>query len=170
MSRPILYIFIGYPGAGKTKVAKIIAEETGAKHLWADYERHKLFPKPSHSHQESAQLYEQMNQATEYLLAQGKSVIFDTNFNFYVDRQKLRNIAKRREADTIVVWVNTPLGVARERAVCSEQIRNGYTLSMTGKEFDAIVSKLQPPRKDEIIIKIDGTKIDKQGVIALLKL
>ncbi len=170
MSKPTLYLFIGYPGAGKTKIAQIIAEETGAKHLWADLERHRLFPKPTHSRQESTELYEQLNQAAEYLLAQDKSVVFDTNFNFYNDRQKLRNIAARRGAETVIIWVNTPVDVARDRAVCSNKMRNGYPMNMSDAEFTAIVSKLQPPRKDEKIIKIDGTKIDRAGVMALLSL
>lgn len=169
MTKPTLYLFIGYPGAGKTKTAKIIAAETGAKHLWADYERHKLFPKPTHSREESDQLYDQLNEAAEYLLAQGKSVVYDTNFNYYADRQKLRQIAARRGAETRIIWINTPIDIARDRAVCSDKMRNGYLMNMTDAEFTAIASKLQPPRKDEKIIKIDGTKIDKAAVIELLK-
>lgn len=169
MDKPRLYLFIGYPGAGKTTAAKLIAKKTGAKHLWADFERHKLSPKPSHSLEESQQLYEQLNQAAEYLLAQGKSVIFDTNFNFYADRQKLREIATRQGAETIIIWINTPVTVARERAVEHPESRNGYPMNMTNEQFQAIVAKLEPPRKDEKVIKIDGTKLDEQHLSTLLK-
>jgi len=96
MAKPKLYLLIGYPGAGKTTISKLIASTTGATHLWADVERHKLFGKPTHSQAESLKLYDYLNQEAEKLLAAGHSVVFDTNFNFHDDRQKLREIAGRQ--------------------------------------------------------------------------
>lgn len=168
MSKPTLYLFIGYPGAGKTTVAKKLAEATGAVHLWADQERHKFFPKPSHSHEESDALYAKLNDVTEYLLADNRSVIFDTNFNFHADREKLREIAKKYNAETIILWITTPVEVARDRAVCSHEMRNGYEMNMTDEQFDSIVSKLEPPTKDEKVIKIDNPKLDVNELLALL--
>ena len=107
---------LGYPGAGKTTTAKIIHKLTGATHLWADHERRKLFRSPSYSHQENVKLYAQLNQKTAQLLSRGDSVIFDTNFNFYKDRQKLRLLAADHGAKTILLWVTTPKDIARARA------------------------------------------------------
>jgi predicted kinase len=170
MSRPKLYIFIGYPGAGKTTVAKLIAEQTGAVHLWADHERHKMFPNPTHSHEESVQLYEYLNHRAAECLAAGEDVVFDTNFNYYEDRQKLREIARINNADEVVIWLNTPLEVARKRAVCVPELINGYMWEMTEEQFENIVSKLEPPRKNEKVIKIDGAKLDPQQALDVLKI
>jgi predicted kinase len=168
MSKPTLYLFIGYPGAGKTTIAKWIAEATGSVHLWADQERHRLFAEPTHSRQESRQLYDALNRQTEELLAAGKSVVFDTNFNFYADRQQLQAIAARQGADSLIVWIVVPKSVAKDRAVCPHEARNGYSKGMTERQFDAIVAKLEPPRGDEKIIKIDGTKLDQRAILALI--
>ena len=74
---------LGYPGAGKTTAAKVIHSLTGATHLWADHERRKLFATPNYSHAENIELYDKLNKTAAELLQQGKSVIFDTNFNFF---------------------------------------------------------------------------------------
>ena len=170
MNRPKLYLFIGAPGAGKTTTAAIIARTTGATHLWADNERHKLFGHPTHSQAESSYLYEKLNADTEQLLAVGKSVVFDTNFNFYSDRLKLAEIAKRYDAETIIVWMTTPLEISRERSVGSHERRNGYAIHMSGDQFDSIVAKLEPPHETETVIKVDGSQVDKDTIIKLLGL
>ncbi len=168
MAKPTLYLFIGYPGAGKTTVAKIIAEMTGAVHLWSDHERHKLFGQPTHTQTESVALYNSLNRRTGELLATGHSVIFDTNFNFYADRKKLRDIASRNAAETVVIWIIVSKQLAKDRAVCVDYSRNGYATQMTEQQFNSIVSKLEPPKKDEKVIKIDGTQLDRQEVMRLL--
>lgn len=168
MNKPILYLFIGYPGAGKTTVAKIIANSTGAVHLWADVERHKLFEHTTHSRTESLQLYDRLNREAGALLAAGRSVVFDTNFNFYADRQKLHRIAAAHSAETKLIWITLPKHLAKSRSVDHPRIRNGYKVSMGERRFESIVAKLEPPREDEKFIKIDGRKLDKPTVLALL--
>lgn len=169
MSKPALYLFIGYPGAGKTTVAKIITDTTGGVHLWADQERHKRFGRPTHARQESLELYDELNKEAERLLGEGKTVIFDTNFNFAADRQQLREIATRQGAETVVIWITVPEDVAKSRAVHIADTRNGYTASMTEEQFEKIIAKLEPPTEDEKIIKIDGTKLDRPTVVAQLR-
>jgi len=168
MLRPKLYIFIGYPGAGKTTVSKLIADHTGAVHVWADAERHKLFKRPTHSQPESLELYDRLNRRAAQLLAAGKSVVYDTNFNFYADRQKMRQIAERNGAETVLIWITVPKETAKRRAVNETDVRNGYPVGMTEEQFDAIVNKLEPPTKNEKFIKIDGSKLDRREVISLV--
>lgn len=157
MSKQRLYIFVGYPGAGKTTIAKIIAKDTGAVHLWADQERLKIFGHPTHSEAESTQLYAELNTRTDELLAQGKSVIFDTNFNHVHDRQLLRDIAAKYGAETVLIWVKTPFEVAKQRAVHDSNLRNGYMAIMTEEHFTSIATKLEFPTADEHPIIVDGT-------------
>jgi predicted kinase len=168
MTKPKLYVLIGYPGAGKTTVAKIIAETTGAVHVWADAERHKIFSRPTHSQAESLELYDRLNRRASELLAAGKSVVYDTNFNFYADRQKMRDIAARNGAETVLLWITLPKQIAKQRAVNSNASRNGYQTGMTDEQFESIVTKLEPPGENEKYIKIDGLKLDRREVVSLI--
>lgn len=169
MAKPVLYLMVGYPGAGKTTVSRLIAAQTGAVHLWADHERHEMFGQPTHSHQESLKLYDELNRRADRLLAEGHSVIFDTNFNFYKDRQHLRDIAAKHGGRTCVVWLTTPKDIAKRRAV--EESHGQHTRlygNMPAADFDRLADHLQPPREDEKVIKIDGTKLDEAGLIRLI--
>ena len=161
MQQPILYLFVGYPGAGKTTIAKIIEQQVSAVHLWVDQRRQQLFTNPTHSAKESQELYQILDNQAKNLLLNGQSVIFDTNFNYLSDRQLLRDIAKQCQAKTVLIWVNTPLKVAKQRATHPiHSDRNGYTTAMTSEEFDKIAKHLEPPIETEQPIIIDGTDIN----------
>lgn len=171
MQRATLYLMVGYPGSGKTTTSLIIKELTGAVHIWADHERGKMFEKPTHDKAESRQLYDVLNGRVSNLLAKGKSVIFDTNFNFYKDRQYMRDIAAGHGADVKLLWVQTDKQVAKERAThITHSYRNGYKVRMPGEHFDRMASNLEPPRADEHPILIDDAQISPEYIATKLGL
>lgn len=167
MNSPILYLMLGYPGSGKTTTAKELHEITGAVHIWADHERQKMVENPQHTYEESLELYKQLNARTNQLLAAGLSVIFDTNFNYYKDREKLRRIASRHNAKSVLIWVRTPKELAQARA--TEQVRFPYSDSMPHERFNRKVKNLQKPRSNEQYIEVDGTKITTEYIKKVLK-
>jgi len=169
--KPTLYLFVGYPGAGKTTIAKLIETRTGAVHLWADHIRQQMFADPTHSREESKLLYDKLNDETAAWLQQGKSVIFDTNFNFYDDRELLRRIAADNGAETKLIWVTTPRDVAHQRAVheSNDQVTRIFG-NMPETDFQRIAGNLQPPRPDEQAIEIDGTNLNVDDAYRLLGL
>lgn len=169
MQKPVLYLFVGYPGAGKTTAARLIQKYTGAIHLWADYERQKMFGAPTHSDDENDIFYSYMNDWTEKLLAEGKSVIFDTNFNFKRDRKHLKEIAAKNDAHTQVVWINTPKELAKQRAVEESHDKDTRVFgNMTGRDFERIASHLEPPDESEHPVVIDGSDLDKKALLKQL--
>lgn len=161
--QPTLYLMLGYPGAGKTTVAKLISEITGATHLWADHERAKRFAHPTFTQDENDTLYTSMNQEASQLLASGKSVVFDTAFNHFEDREKLRDIAKQNNAITLVIWVQTNRNLAEKRAIESDGNDPHRKLDhhMTHQDFHRLSDKLEEPRSNEAVITIDGTKVTR---------
>ena len=171
MSEPTLYLLVGYPGSGKTTTSRVIHELTGAAHIWADRERQRLFGNPTHSQQESDELYARLNERTGQLLAAGTSVVFDTNFSFRKDRDYLRQIASRAGARTVLLWLHVAPELARDRATHHTHASdNGYDNTMSGTTFERIVSHLEPPTDDELPITLDGTQITPQYVAAQLGL
>jgi predicted kinase len=160
---------LGYPGAGKTTVSRLICDLTDAVHIWSDHERRAMFNQPTHSKAESDKLYAYLNRRTKELLSDGRSVVFDTSFNHLKDREHLRRIADDAQAKTILVWVNTPLDLARARAVHdSHALDNHYPEAMSEAEFERIARHLEPPQADESFYAIDGEKISREAVEKLL--
>lgn len=170
--KPTLFLMVGYPGAGKTTTSRMIHKLTGAVHLWADHERNKMFVKPTHSHQENLQLYEALNKRTEELLRQGKSVVFDTNFNFYKDRERLRKIAAAEGAKTVLVWMTTPKDIARERAVNHPLTGEHHRVwgNMSLEDFERIASNLEEPRPEEHPVKLEGIGLTEETIARTLNL
>ena len=167
---PTLYLMLGYPGSGKTTTSKAIHRLTGAVHLWADHERWQRFERPTYSHQENLELYADLNKRTDELLGEGKSVIFDTNFNFYKDRQKMRDLAARHNAGVKLLWVTTPRPIARQRATENAHAQDTRVLGdMPAEQFDRMAGNLQPPRADEAPIEVDGTRIADDYISQLLE-
>jgi predicted kinase len=168
MDKPRLYLMLGYPGAGKTSVAKIIEKLTGAVRLSSDDLRLQLFPHPTYSQDEHDAVYKELDRRTEALLQEGKGVIYDANLNRYIHRIEKYVIAERTNARAVLVWVQVPRDLARERAV----LRGHHHLVPKDETFesmfDRVSSIIEEPREDERAYTLDGTEVDDQSVQKLL--
>lgn len=160
---------LGYPGSGKTTASKIISKLTGATHLWADHERRLKFKNPTYGHQENIRLYDELNHKTKTLLENNTSVIFDTTFNYYKDRQHLRKIAKDCGAKTILIWVKTPEEIAKLRATKDAHKQDSRVLgNLSDETFKRLKENLEAPKKNEDYIELDGTKISEKYIEKML--
>ncbi|HET8708740.1 MAG TPA: AAA family ATPase [Candidatus Saccharimonadales bacterium] len=169
-TKPTLYLMMGFPGSGKTTTAKIIHDLTGAVHLWADQERRERFG-DTYRPEDSEALYFDLNHRTAELLHAGKSVVFDTNFNFRKDRDFLRDVAAMAGADVKLIWLRTNITLAKDRATGQLQaVHNGFNAQMEDTTFMRIASNLELPSGDEQAIVLDGTKITPDYVKQMLGL
>lgn len=168
-AQPVLYMMLGYPGAGKTTAAKIIAEISGAEHLASDFIRLELFPKPQFTEEEHRQLYAYIDKLAERLLLSGKSVIYDANLNRFEHRDQKYSICRRSRARSVLVWVQTPKELAKRRAT---KLSENDPLRPFGNfdepTFDRLAMAIEPPGQDEPHIMLDGTKITTDYVRAAL--
>ncbi|MCW1907739.1 MAG: ATP-binding protein [Candidatus Saccharibacteria bacterium] len=161
---PTLYMLLGYPGSGKTTTALELAKLTGAEMIWEDKERKEMFGRPTFTHDENLTLHTSLNDRTASLLKSGKSVIYDTSFNGYADRERMYAIAELTGAKTILLWVVTDRETAKQRATKDAASQPTRPLAqvigdMDDETFNRLCNKLEEPHPHEKYMKLDGTKI-----------
>lgn len=161
---------MGLPGAGKTTAAKLLEDMTGATRLTSDEVRCQLWKKPTFDEAEHDALYNHLNDLTEKLLKQGKSVIYDANLNRYVHRQEKYRLANRLNIKTVLFWVQTPEPVALKRRIelsCHHHLVPSHE---TPKEmFKRISRAIEPPDNSERFIKINGGEPSAESTISSLQ-
>lgn len=168
--QPTLYLMMGYPGAGKTTIAGIIAELTGAVLLSSDAVRMELFPEPTFSQTEHDQLYTALDNKTLELLQTGQSVIYDANLNRRQHRQEKYDICTKTDAKPVLVWVRTAKDVSKERAVHDSRSHLVPQDETAEAMFDRIAHIIEEPHADEPVVQIIGEDVTPEIVKAKLNI
>lgn len=169
MTKSVLYLMFGYPGAGKTTTAKLIESVTGATRLSSDETRLELFPKPTFSTDEHDKLYHYLNTRCAELLKGGTSVIYDANLNRRQHRQEKYDIAKEHRAESRLIWVKTARELAKQRA--THQTREHFVPQheTATAMFERIADVLESPTAEERPIIIDGSHVTDSDIQRITK-
>jgi len=169
MTQPILYMLLGYPGAGKTTAAKIIEKLSGAHRLTSDEERLKRFSTPHFTESEHTQLYRQLDDETEELLASGQSVIYDANLNRYTHRADKYEICRRTNARAVLIWLDTDRDLSERRSSNIKRQKLWPVGETPQAMFERIANLIEPPRDNETPIILDGSALTLAIIKTVLK-
>jgi len=168
--KPTLYLMMGYPGAGKTTIAKLIADLTGAVYLSSDELRFEMFENPQFDAREHEALYKELDRRTQQLLEQRKSVVYDANLNRKIHRQEKYTICENTSAKPLLIWVKTPKDVAKDRVLSRRSNglipKNESAASM----FERITEIIEEPLSDERPVVIEGIGVDERRIRQILDL
>lgn len=113
--RPPLIVVSGLPGTGKSFFCRQLLNRLPAVRVESDALRKVLFPRPSYSAEESARLFGLLHRLVDGLLQEGIGVVFDATNLSERNREYLHHLAQRRGARLILVRVEAPAEVVRER-------------------------------------------------------
>ena len=115
VAKPVLIVVSGLPGTGKSYFCRRLTERLAAIILESDAFRRVLFPSPSYSLAESGRLFKAVHRLIKELLGKGVSVILDATNLSERYREYLYSIAERLEVKLILVRIEAPSSVVRER-------------------------------------------------------
>jgi len=154
LSKPVLICFYGFPGSGKSYVARNLAEVLQVAHVSAERIRIELFEHPRYDTQENSIIAHLMNYMSEEFLSAGLSIIYDTNALRAAQRRSLRELARRHKAEYLLVW----LQIDQESAFYRTQNRDRRTSDDKNAEphtqltFDKQLSGMQNPAAEDYLV------------------
>jgi predicted kinase len=171
-SKPVLIMLYGYPGAGKTHFARELSETVEAAHIQADRVRFELLEEPRYDKQENDIIDHLMEYMAEEFLGAGVNVIFDANAMRLVQRRTLRDIARRKKALPILVWLQIDQDSAFGRTSRRDRRRTDdkYARPYTQEDFDHVLGGMQNPQNEEYIVISGKHTFNSQRSVVLKKL
>ncbi|MBI2872333.1 MAG: ATP-binding protein [Chloroflexi bacterium] len=114
-ARPVFLVVSGLPGTGKSYVSRRLAEQLPLVVLETDSLRRALFHEPTHSATESARLFRATHALIEELLKEGYTVLLDATNLVESHRERLYHIAHRLNVKQVLVSVEAPPEMVKER-------------------------------------------------------
>ena len=142
--KPPLIVVSGLPGTGKSFFCHKLAERLTVPILASDTLRKTLFPSPQYKESENKRLFSACHTLIEELLRKGIPVIFDATNLLEHHREYLYRTAERTEAKLILVWVEAPNEVVRQRLLAREKAAIPQDDSEAGWK---VYTKMKPRRE-----------------------
>jgi len=138
---PPFIVVSGLPGTGKSFFCRKLAERLSFLILASDALRKILFPSPQYKESENKRLFSACHVLIEELLQKGIPVIFDATNLVEHHREYLYRAAERARAKLILVWVEAPTEVVRQRLLAREKAAIPQDDSEAGWE---VYNKIKP--------------------------
>jgi predicted kinase len=157
-NKPLLILLYGFPGSGKTHFSRNMTDSLECAHVSSDRIRHELFEEPRFDSQEDGIVKHLMNYMTEEFLSAGVSVIYDMNMMRKTDRHVMREMARKKGAQTLLIWFQVDADTAFKRLVNRDRRTSDdkYAAEYTKEEFREYASRMQAPEPTETYVVVSG--------------
>ncbi len=148
-----LYIMCGLAFSGKSTLARKIAEHTGSRliafdKLWVEKEKEQPITKGDEGWRFIRKVAQDEIANT---LKEGQSVVYDDNNVRLEHREEVRLIARNLGANPVVIYLNTPMELIKER----EQVNKstGERHEVDPENFQKVIDQLEMPTSKENVLE-----------------
>ncbi|MBM3210131.1 ATP-binding protein [Candidatus Saccharibacteria bacterium] len=166
MNTPLLIVFLGFPGSGKTYFSVQLAKKLNAVTLNSDALRLSMFGSQEQiekirNRQRSrlyADVFGAMDYAARQILKAGHTVIYDAQQTKRSDRLGIEKLAAEVGATPVLIWIKTSPEVALQRGQYREAREDSHQYS--AEKMTMLIERFYRvtdlPSSDENVIEING--------------
>ena len=153
VARPVLVVVVGLPGSGKSHFSRRLSEKFPLLVLEIDALRSALFGQPTHSQEESARLFRVVHRLIARLLKGNIPVLVDATNLVESHREVLYSIAEHQGAKLVLVWVEAPEEVVKQRLARREVDRDPQDRSKADwRVYQRMRDGVEPIRRDHYAV------------------
>jgi len=154
LKKPLLIAFYGFPGAGKSRVAKNLEEIVSAALISDDRIRSELFSEPKYTEHETSIVRYVADYMSEEFLKAGISVIYDAALPRQRQRQKLVSIADRNNAQLLLIWlqIDPESAFLRTQTRDHRKAENRHAAIQTRESFNNELAVMQNPQDIDYLV------------------
>lgn len=148
---PKLILVCGTPFAGKSTFARRLAERVAYREVDVDATKTELYgagvADAALDREDWERIYRETDRRIVEHLGAGRSVIDASRSFRRAERDAARALCRAHDADPVIVYVDTPEHVTRQRLLANRRTRERR--DVTDEDFAAILAAWEPPAADE---------------------
>lgn len=158
LTKPLVLMVIGIPGAGKSFFSRQFSDTFGAPLVSYDILRTELYSEEPHNKQQVEIVSKIANIQFSELLKTNKTIIIDGLGDTRKERVDIRKIALDAGYDTLIVWVQTDNATAEYRSLKRSKRRKDdeFNISLSHEQFTTLEKRFTPPSDSDKYIVISG--------------
>ncbi len=153
VSHPVLVVVSGLPGSGKSYFSRKLAEKLPSVIVESDAVRKTLFRVPNYGEAESQRVFLVCHHLIFDLLQRGRSVILDATNLEEGNREQLYRIADSVRAKMVIVRVEAPEDVIKERLERRQEgLAPGEHSDAGWEVYRRMRLKVEPIRRQHFVV------------------
>ncbi len=158
---PVVVALIGLPGAGKSIVARALADQLGLRRVCRDTIRHAMFPTCSYTFAEKRAAFRATLLALEINCLLGESTVIDgVTFSRRADLVRVDSTIRRYGFTPIPIYLDCPPGVAYDRIAREVELNKHLARDRSPDLVYEVQARFDTPPPNALVVNANQPAAD----------